>query len=160
VVYTIFIFMDIGHFSNPKQGWTSFNFLVLVLLGFKSGYCRYSMVWKSTILVGKKQHERVLSIIRNTVLSGGKKLRGTGKKGHSAGAAISGLILLLLVTRDLSPDKCTHSSVNYMTISSRRRRRISFFNYDDNKRIQLTSNIHVATTRLMKGCRLECEWAI
>jgi len=28
----------------------------------------------------KKQHERVLSIRRNTILSGGKKLRGTAKK--------------------------------------------------------------------------------
>jgi len=69
------------------------------------------------------------------VLSEAKKLRETGGKGHSAGAAISGLILLLLMTREVSPDKFTHSSANNMTISPRRRRLISFFNDDDNKRI-------------------------
>lgn len=90
-----------------------------------------------------------------------KKIEKDGeKKGHSADAAISSFILLRLMTGDLSsPDKFTHSSVNLDDDKLPLTAQYTYlmFNDDDNK---LTSNIHVATTLLMNGCKLEWECAM
>jgi len=76
-----------GHYSNSKQGWTSFILFVLVLFSFKSGCCRYGRVVRTIYYeyqIYRKNRELCVSDEIPCYLEE-KNLEGRGKKGHSAG---------------------------------------------------------------------------